>query len=127
MLLGIMAQTSTSQTWRNNPEGFPDGAELFKLELQGIGMVPPQFDDFRVAHGLSIFVDSKALPFDGEYLAEWVKRLKIAERAQIQPEKLCSEISLSQVSWAIVPSEAPSPSCFHKRTEISHSWSLLER
>ena len=127
MLLGIMAQTSTTQTWRNNPEGFPDGAELFKLELQGIGLVPPQFDDFRVAYGLSIFVDSKALPFDGEYLAEWVKRLKIAERAQIQPEKLCSETSLSQVSWAIVPSGAPSPSCFHKRTEISHSWSLLER
>jgi len=125
--LGIMAQVSTSQAWRENPEGFPAASSLRKLELQGIGVVPPQFDNFRVDFGLSIFVDSKAPPFDGKSLVEWVKRLKIAERVQIQPEKLCSEISLSQVSWAIVPSEASSPSCFHKRTEISHSWSILER
>ena len=125
--LGIMAQVSTSQAWRENPEGFPAASSLRKLELRGIGVVPPQFDNFRVDFGLSIFVDSKAPPFDGKSLVEWVKRLKLAERVQIQPEKLCSEISLSQVSWAIVPSEASSPSCFHKRTEISHSWSILER
>lgn len=125
--LGIMAQVSTSQAWRENPEGFPAASSLRKLELQGIGVVPPQFDNFRVDFGLSIFVDSKAPPFDGKSLVEWVKRLKIAERVQVQPEKLCTESSFAIISWALIPNQSVLPNCFTDTIHLNKDWVLLRK
>lgn len=125
--LGIMAQLSTSQAWRVNPEAFPAQTSLRKFELQGIGVVPPQFNNFRVDFGLSIFVDSKAPPFDGKSLAEWVRRLKLAERVQTQPKILCIESSFEVISWAIVPNRSELPNCFSVTNHLSKDWVLLRK
>jgi hypothetical protein len=124
---GIMAQVSTSQAWRDNPEGFPVASILRNFELQGIGVVPPQFDNFRVDFGLSIFVDSKAPPFDGKSLAEWVRRLKLAERVQTQPKMLCTESSFAMVSWAIIPNRSALPNCFTDTIRLNKDWVLLRK
>ena len=125
--LALTAQVSTSQAWRENSEGFPDGDQLVKVELNGIGVVPPQFNNFRVDYGLNIFVDSKAPPFDGDYLAEWMRRLKIAESVQIHPKMLCTDSSLAMISWAVVPNGLIQPSCFSSRTDLSKDWLLLQK
>ena len=125
--LGIMAQVSTSQAWRENPEGFPAATSLRKLELQGIGVVPPQFDNFRVDFGLSIFVDSKAPPFDGKSLVEWVRRLKLAERVQTHPKILCTESSFVIISWALIPNQSALPHCFTDTIHLNKDWVLLRK
>lgn len=125
--LALTAQASTSQAWQENSEGFPDGDQLVKVELNGIGVVPPQFNNFRVDYGLNIFVDSKAPPFDGDYLAEWMRRLKIAESVQIHPKMLCTDSSLAIISWAVVPNGFDPPSCFGSSTDLSKDWLLLQK
>ena len=122
-----MAQVSTSQAWRENPEGFPAASSLRKLELQGIGVVPPQFDNFRVDFGLSIFVDSKAPPFDGKSLVEWVRRLKLAERVQTHPKILCTESSFAIISWALIPNQSALPHCFTDTIHLNKDWVLLRK
>lgn len=125
--LGIMAQVSTSQAWRENPEGFPAASSLRKLELRGIGVVPPQFDNFRVDFGLSIFVDSKAPPFDGKSLVEWVRRLKLAERVQTHPKILCTESSFAIISWALIPNQSALPHCFTDTIHLNKDWVLFRK
>lgn len=125
--LGITAQVSTSQAWRDNPEGFPAASSLGKFELQGIGVVPPQFNNFRVDFGLSIFVDSKAPPFDGKSLTEWVRRLKLAERVQTQPKILCTESSFATISWALIPNLSALPNCFTNTIHLDKDWVLLRK
>lgn len=125
--LALTAQASTSQAWQENSEGFPDGSQLAKIQLNGIGVVPPQFNNFRVDYGLNIFVDSKAPPFDGDYLAEWVRRLKIAESVQIHPKMLCTDSSLAIISWAVVPNGFDPPSYFGSSTDLSKDWLLLQK
>lgn len=125
--LSAMAQISTSQAWRNNPEGFPAASSLRKFELQEIGVVPPQFDNFRVDLGLSIFVDSKAPPFDGKSLEEWVRRIKLAERVQKQPEILCVESSFVQIFWAVIPNRSALPTCFSDTIHLNKDWVLIRK
>lgn len=127
VLLGLTAQASTSEAWRENSEGFPGRAQLANMRLNGIGVVPPQFNNFRVDFGLNIFVDSKAPPFDGDSLAEWMKRLKIAERVQIHPNMLCTDGSLHRISWAIVPIGVYRPSCFRSIINLNKDWLLLQK
>ena len=125
--LALTAQDSTNQAWRENSEGFPDGYQLAKIQLNGVGVVPPQYNNFRVDYGLNIFVDSKAPPFDGNHLAEWMRRLKIAESVQIHPKMLCTDSSLAIISWAVVPNGFDQPSCFSSRTDLSKDWLLLQK
>lgn len=127
ILLGVMAQVSTYNAWQSNAEGMPNGAELHSLSVNGIGLVPPQFNNFRVDYGLSIFVDSKAPPFDGESLVEWKRRLAIAEHVQLEPNILCSDSSLGLISWALIPSSFNAPNCFGTVTNLNKDWVFIQK
>jgi len=126
-LFALEKQISTLRVWKNDSSNFPGGELPSGLKNQGIGLVPPQFNNFRVDYGLSIFVNDQSVPFNGKLLAIWVKRLKIAERAQLEPNTLCTAPELSHISWAILPNEGRIPVCYKNELRISQGWILVTR
>lgn len=42
-------------------------------------LIPPQLQTFRLAAGISIFVDWKTVPFGDEGVLEWYRRYRLAE------------------------------------------------
>ena len=124
-MISFQKEIATWNAWQVNNTAFPISNLLTSMQNQGIGAVPPQFDNFRVDFGLDIYVDERAAPYDPNSLVNWVNRLELAEKIQINPELICNHIQLKGISWAIVPKSVIKPSCFSQSSSIDSNWILI--
>ena len=127
LALSISNEVSTIKAWNSTFAIFPPNEKLIPLKSLGPGMVPPQYMNFRVDYGLSIFVDSQSPPFDPKSLSEWVARLKLSESIQRNPDLLCTNEKLGSMKWVIFSNEVPTPRCFGKIDIIADHWLLATK
>jgi hypothetical protein len=124
LVVSFSNEVSTIKAWNSRFALFPPDEKLASLKSLGPGIVPPQYMNFRVDYGLSIFVDSQSPPFEPKSLAEWVLRLKLSESTQKNPNLVCTNEKLGSMKWVIFSNEVPIPRCFGKIDAISDNWLL---
>ena len=127
LAVSISSEISTTKAWNSRFALFPPDEKLVSLKSSGPGIVPPQYMNFRIDYGLSIFVDSQAPPFDPKSLAEWVARLELSESIQENPDLLCTNVTLGSIKWVIFSNEVPIPQCFGKIDTIADHWLLATK
>lgn len=126
-LISFQKQKQTINSWEVDAGAFPKSDLLISMQHQGTGVVPTNFDNFRVEFGLSIFVDEKAPPHDADSLVTWVHRLLLAQKIQVKPNLLCEVSELQEISWAIIPNYFQKPSCFDQSSFIKPNWLLISK
>jgi len=124
LVVSFSNEVSTIKAWNSRFALFPPDEKLASLKSLGPGIVPPQYMNFRVDYGLSIFVDSQSPPFEPKSLAEWVLRLKLSESIQKNPNLVCTNEKFGSMKWVIFSNEVPIPRCFGKIDAISDNWLL---
>lgn len=124
LFVSITNEVNTIAAWKSQYAIFPPSEKLVSLKSLGPGIVPPQYMNFRIDYGLSIFVDSQSVPFDPKAMAEWVARLKLSEASQKNPELLCTNKKLENIRWAIFSEKVTVPTCFDKIDILDDTWVL---
>jgi hypothetical protein len=76
-----------------------------EAELEGVGLIPLDFEDVRLNARVPVFVDWKSHPYGNDDLAEWIRRVEAVEQTDTDPTSRCALIDDEGIGWVLIPSD----------------------